>query len=98
MVEVKRKRSRRIRPVSWSTSYLLRLPLGISTSTSNSNTVVCLPIAAGPGADPSGTVSRTTATWGEPGSGEGWASVAGRARGRVLSLLAVLLVAGVVAE
>src|SRR6478735_8011288 len=27
-------RSRRIRPVAWSTSYLLRSPLGISTSTS----------------------------------------------------------------
>src|SRR5689334_21117332 len=39
-------RSRRIRPVSWSTSYLLRSPLGISTRTSNSSTssstiVVC---------------------------------------------------------
>src|SRR6478736_6078338 len=31
-------RSRRRRPLSWSTSYLLRSPLGISTSTSNSST------------------------------------------------------------
>src|SRR5688500_14468738 len=31
-------RSRRIRPVWWSTSYLLRSPLGISTSTSNVST------------------------------------------------------------
>ena len=33
-------RSRRIRPLSWSTSYLLRSPLGISTSTSNSSTCI----------------------------------------------------------
>src|SRR5688500_9649392 len=31
-------RSRRMRPVSWSTSYLLRSPLGISTSTSKFST------------------------------------------------------------
>src|SRR5690242_15347426 len=29
-----------MRPLSWSTSYLLRLPLGISTSTSNSSTML----------------------------------------------------------
>src|SRR4029079_6430810 len=34
-VAVNRVRSSRIRPLAWSTSYLLRLPLGISMSTSN---------------------------------------------------------------
>src|SRR5690606_7682648 len=37
-VDVNSIRSRRMRPDSWSTSYLLRSPLGISTSTSNSST------------------------------------------------------------
>ena len=47
-------RSRRIRPVSWSTSYLLRSPLGISTSTSNSST--------------SSSTTRQTAEWPGPGT------------------------------
>ncbi len=35
-MEVNSIRSSRMRPVSWSTSYLLRCPLGISMVTSNS--------------------------------------------------------------
>ena len=41
------KASGRIRPDTWSTSYLFRCPLGISTSTSNSMEASSLTMAAG---------------------------------------------------
>src|SRR5215213_10018950 len=54
-----------MRPLSWSTSYLFRCPLGISTSTSNSSTSAsasvvgphgpgcrCGPLGGGPGKSP----------------------------------------------
>jgi hypothetical protein len=47
-VAVNSIRSRKIRPVTWSISYLLRVPLGISIVTSNSTwSAPCLLVSGG---------------------------------------------------
>ena len=93
-------RSSRIRPVSWSTSYLFLPPLGISTVTSN-----VMPLNGFASFSALGAVTETSLGWawladarGAPTAGsslsEGWSQV--RAKRTVLAAVAMIITVGVV--